>query len=347
MSSVTMTIIAAGLTAIAVIEAVAFFWWHRRWASATGAEAWIVKSIEGLGVSLSEEVRRLTARPNVVVLKDPITQVISVAAASVGVDRRLVGMTVTVESAAGRACLGGVTSYGVGAEKLFGQRRVNRRRREEEGVAFPLGTGSESAGALVVFGSPRVTYNLIHGRLTTLAKIAGPVIGRVVTERAAEERERIEEETGCPNRRALERVMGDHVGEHGSLMCAAIDQLPELVRATADATLRKVARRHVATLFAKSLRADDVPACVEREEFALFLPDTCLTDALGVAKRLGSTVSESVLDFGKQHKFSCSFGVASIPETVPSTGRLFAAAHSALANAKAGGPGRVVAANER
>ena len=70
-----------------------------------------------------------------------------------------------------------------------------------------------------------------------------------------------------------------------------------------------------------------------------------LTDALGVAKRLGS-VSESVLDFGKQRKLSCSFGVASIPETVPRTGGLFAAAHSALANAKAGGPGCVVAANE-
>ena len=158
--------------------------------------------------------------------------------------------------------------------------------------------------------------------------------------------ELIEKETGCSNRRALERALGDHVGEHGSLMCAAIDQLPELVRATADLTLRKAARRHVATLFTKSLRADDVPACVEREEFALFLPDTGLTDALGVAKRLGSTVSESVLDFGKQRKLSCSFGVASIPETVPSTGGLLAAARSALGKAKAGGPGCVVPANE-
>ena len=208
-------------------------------------------------------------------------------------------------------------------------------------MAVPLGTGSESAGALVVFGSPRVTYNLIHGRLTALAKIAGPVIGRVVTERAAEERELIEEDTGRPNRRALDRAMGDHVGEHGSLMCAAIDQLAELVRATADVTLKKVARRHVATLFAKSLRADDVPACVEREEFALFLPDTGLTDALGVAKRLESTLSEAILDFGKQHKISCSFGVASIPETVASTDGLLAAAQSALDKAKAGGPGCV------
>jgi GGDEF domain-containing protein len=341
-----MIIIAAGLAAIAAIETAALFWWRRRWASATGAEAWIVQSIEGLGVSLCEEVHRLTARPNVVLLRDPTTQVISVVAASAGADPRLVGMTVTAESAAGRACLGGVTAYGVGAEKLFGQRRATSRQREKHGVAFPLRTGSEPVGALVVFGSPRVTYNLMHGRLATLARVAGPVIGHLVRERTAAARELIDEETGCPNWRALERAMRDHIGEHGSLMCAAIDQLPELVRATADATLRKVARRHVAALFAKSLRADDVPACVEREEFALFLPDTCLTDALGVAKRLGSTVSESGLDFGTQRKLSCSFGVASIPETVPGTGGLFAAAHSALANAKVGGPGCVVVANE-
>ena len=305
-----------------------------------------MSSIKGLGVSLSEEVSRLTARPNVVLLRDPVTQVISVTAASPGVDRRLVGMTVTAESAAGRACLGGVTSYGVGAEKLFGRRRVISRRREKHGVAFPLSAGSESVGALVVFGSPRATYSLMHGRVTALTKIAGPVIGRVVSERTAEQRELIDEETGHPNRQALEQAMRNHVGEHGSLVCAAIDQLPDLVRATADAKLRQVARRHVATLFGKALRADDVPACIEREEFALFLPDTCLTDALDMAKRLGSTVTESILDLGKQHKLSCSFGVAAFPETVPSTSGLFAAAHSALANAKAGEPGCVVVANE-
>ena len=109
------------------------------------------QSVEGFGYTLADAALRLTRSPAVVVVRDPAMQTASVVAASIGTDRRLLGMTVAPTSAAGRVCIADVTAYATGAQELLGKIQANRRRREEQGVAFSLRDGRRSVGALVAF----------------------------------------------------------------------------------------------------------------------------------------------------------------------------------------------------
>ena len=60
------------------------------------------QSVEGIGYMLADAALRLTRSPAVVVVRDPAMETASVVAASIGTDRRLLGMTVSPTSAAGR-----------------------------------------------------------------------------------------------------------------------------------------------------------------------------------------------------------------------------------------------------
>ncbi len=77
------------------------------------------QTVKSLGVTLADAVLNTTRCPAVVVVLDPATQAASVVAASVGTDRRLLGMTVTPESSAGRACLSELMLYARGARDLL------------------------------------------------------------------------------------------------------------------------------------------------------------------------------------------------------------------------------------
>jgi diguanylate cyclase (GGDEF)-like protein len=231
-----------------------------------------------------------------------------------------------------------VTAYGKGPVGLLGCEQRDRRRRENRGVAFSLIEGSRSVGAIVVFAPPELVDRRMNDYLVSLGKQAGRVIGRALSAQVTEQRGLIDDITGQPNREGLEQALRDMVGTECSLVCADIDQLAEVDPGMVNAVLRQVA-----TIFRNTLRDYDVPARIEGEGFALFLPDTVLENAVKVADRVRVAVSESQLDLGRKHTFTCSLGVASVPDTVSDVNDLLTAAEAALEKAKAGGRNRVVA----
>ena len=299
---------------------------------------WLIpQTVEGIGFRLADTVRRVTRRLAAVIVRDPATETASIVAVSVGVDRRLLGSVVAPGSAVGRACVGDVTAYGMGVG-LLGCKRRDRRQREDQGAAFSLIYRNRSIGAIVVFAPPELVDRRMNDYLASLAKQAGRVIGRALSAQVTEHRGLIDDITGQPNREGLEQALRDMIGIECSLVCADIDQLAEVDPGMVNAVLRQVA-----TIFRNTLRGYDVPARIEGEGFALFLPDTVLENAVKVADRVRVAVSESQFDLGRKHTLTCSLGVASVPDTVSDVKDLLAAAEAALEKAKAGGRNRVVA----
>ncbi len=124
-----------------------------RQAQEVTAEWSVPKSPEALGFCLAEAAHELTGRPIAVVVRDSVMNAATIVATSTGADRRLLGVRIAPGSAIGRACVGGVRTHGSTASELFGERRRDRRERESEGVALPIGGEANSVGALVILGA--------------------------------------------------------------------------------------------------------------------------------------------------------------------------------------------------
>jgi diguanylate cyclase (GGDEF)-like protein len=294
------------------------------------------QTVESIGFALASGALETTRCPAAVVVRDPATHAATVVALSVGTDRRLLGMPVSPDSAAGRACDDDTTTYAVGVQRLLGDARTDRRRREEHGVAFSLSDGSRSVGALVVFASPEVIDNGTHDRLVGLARAAGDAIGSIVAARLAERLGLIDTVTGHPNRPGLEKAMRGSVSKQCSLICMGIEQVLQLDKVVVNTVLRQVA-----AILRSRLRDYDIPARVAGAEFALFLPDAPLNGAVIVADRVRTAVSKSKFDLNGAGPLTCSLGVASLPDTVSSVGDLLDAATEARKEARESGPNRI------
>ena len=303
-----------------------------------------LQSVEVIAFRLCEVVHGITGRTAAVVMRDPITQIAYVAAVSAGTDRRLLGLTVPPTSPAGRACMGAVRTVGMEGDDLFGRPPENRRRRERQGTAFPLRNKREGVGALVLFGPHKTLAATAKEKVDRLAQEAGPLLGQAAAIRSSEKWAMTDEVTGAHNRRSLEIEMHGRANEPCSLMCVDVDQFNEI----SDLFGRVIAAsvlRHVAAVFRHGLRDYDVPARIGEEEFALLLPDTAMSDALLVAERLRTSLSESPFRWKEgERMLTCSIGVASIPETVSEVDNLISAADSALYQARKHGRNRVSAA---
>ena len=298
-------------------------------------------SLEGLGFALCEAVRVVSGRPAAVVIRDPATSLATIVGVSSGADRRLIGRTAAPGSAAGKACSGDVPVVGLSAHELFGHRRMDRRRHEERGTAFPLRDGREGVGALVVFGSHETLDKEVRQRIMWLSVDAGPRLAAAASVRQAEARASKDELTGLANRRGLEQAMGAASGGPCAMLYVDIDHFKQLNdglgHAAGDAGLK-----HVARIFYRALREDDLPARVGGEEFALWLPGATLTEAQEVAERVRSAVEASRLELSAgEVKMTCSIGVAAVPGTVGRVANLHTAADAALYQAKSKGRNRV------
>ena len=299
---------------------------------------WLVpESIDAVAFGLCEVAHKLTGKPSAVVVRDPTTQIASVVAVSAGTDRRLLNTVVAPSSAAGRACMGDITATATGMKDLLGETRANRRVREERGAAFPLRNGHPGVGALVVFDLPDTVDSSLTDRIAAMAREAGPVMRGATAVRASEQRAHLDELTGQPNQRGLERAVQEHGVGTCSLLCVDIDQFDRLRE-----TARGAALRHAAIVFRSTLRDYDVSAHLREERFAIFLPDTPFHHAFTVADRVRVAIGKSLFNpGGAQRQLTCSLGVASVPETVPSLDRLIAGAVTALDVAKTEGTNRV------
>lgn len=308
----------------------------------TGAE-----SLEGMSFALCEAVRSETGRPAAVVMRDPGTMIASAVAVSQGIDRRLLGRSVTVGSAVGRACAGDIPVVGTSGAELFGHTMPDRRRRDEGGTAFPLRDGRQGVGALVVFGPHATLSTEARERIVAFAGDAGPHLAAAAHVRAAENRAMTDALTGLANRRGLERAMSDWSDSACALICVDLDHFKQLNdgfgHAAGDAALK-----HVARILRESLRDDDVASRIGGEEFALWLPGAALPKAEEVAERVRAAVERAILQWGGADiRLTCSLGLAGVPDTVSRPENLLGAADVALYRAKSLGRNRVETATRR
>ena len=185
-------------------------------------------TVTSIGSALAEAAYRLTRFPAAVVVSDPTTRIASVMAASVGTDRRLLGRTVALTSAAGRACLEDVTTYARDARELLGRSHADRRQREEHGIAMSLLDGHRSVGALIVFAPTDAVAPSKQEQLGKLAGHAGHLIGKNLAVQLSQQLGLIDAITGQPNGPGLEKAMLDSMSKQCSLVSMAIDEVSPL-----------------------------------------------------------------------------------------------------------------------
>ncbi|MBI2072588.1 MAG: GGDEF domain-containing protein [Gemmatimonadetes bacterium] len=303
--------------------------------------ATVPEALESVAFAVCEAARAASECPTAIVMRDPGSQAATIVAVSHGVDRRLIRSPVAPDSVAGRACMGDIPIVGMSGRELFGQLRADRRRREEQGGAFPLHDGRQGVGALVVFGRPDQLGGAAQQRLVSLAEENGPRLAMAAAIRAAETRAQTDELTGLWNRRALDRTLQSDQSAECALLLVDLDHFKKLNdnfgHAAGDAALR-----HVARVLRSTLREQDLAARVGGEEFALWLPNTPLERAREVAERVRQAVAEAKLYWaGAELSIACSVGLAGKPVTVGQTANLYAAADAALYRAKDNGRNRV------
>lgn len=296
--------------------------------------------MEGISFQLCGAALEVSGRSNVLVVRDSTTQVAYVGAVSARTDRRLLGAHISTTGAAGRACMSEVPIICASSEELLGILRKDRRRQIMGGVAFPLWDGRECVGALAVFGDYSTMEARVRDRIQWLVRNAGPRLGRATALRRAETRAMTDELTGLANRRALERAMHDHAGGLCSVLCVDLDHFKALNDGFGHAA-GDAARRHVAAILGRVLRSYDLPARVNGEAFALWLPGAPAGRAMEVADRVRDAVRGSLLEYGgAEIQITCSIGVASIPESVSRVDNLLSAGEVAMYRAKEAGRDR-------
>ncbi len=298
-------------------------------------------TLPAIASGLCDRARTISGRPTAVVIRDPQTQMASVVSVSNNADRRLIGVSVTPDSAVGRACMGdGAIAVGR-SDDLFGREPANRRRKTGEGTAYPLRDGRDGVGALVIFGPNEDLDPLVRERVLGLAIDTGPRFAAAAAVRAAEERADTDNLTGLPNRAGLDRAM--EYAPHGpcAVLCVDLDDFKkiddELGHAAGDAVLK-----HAARVFRGAIRDVDVAARVGGEEFVVWLPETDQKAAREVAERIRRTVADLDWEWaGAGVTLTCSIGVSARPETTSDIPSLIPTADAALDRAKRAGRNRV------
>ncbi len=293
-------------------------------------------TIESTGMALAAATARLTHYPSVVVIRDLTTKESSIVAASTGADRRLLGMTVSPDSVAARACISNVIGHASGIGELLGVSRPDRRKSEDTGVVWPLRDGDRAVGALVVFAPPELIDDSVRSQLDRLARHAGQLIGKQVAAEFARQVGLVDAITGQPNLPGLQKAMQESAPKRCSLVCIAVDQIMAL-----DVDRGNVILRQIASILRSNIRDYDISARAGVEEFAVFLPDGALDGAVVVADRVRSVVNETDFDLGRDLAMTCSLGVASIPDTVSAIDDLIGAASGARQEGRESGPNRI------
>lgn len=304
-------------------------------------------SLDSAAAAVCEAARELTGESAVVAVRDPNSRLVHILGVSSGGDRRLLTTSVSPDSAAARAITEATLVAGRSAGQLLGHFLPDRRRRREQGVAFPIYDGKETFASLVVFARPDVLLEQSREDVTAMLADVGPHFGHLVEMRAAERRAMTDELTGLPNRRGLHRVMATFQGEFAALLCVDIDHFKRLNDAhghpAGDAALR-----HLGRLLRGGLRERDLAVRMGGEEFALWLPETPLVEAREVAERVRSAIERTPAVWGGQTlPMTCSIGVAAVPDTTTDLANLYAAADAALYRAKTNGRNRVEVAERR
>lgn len=272
----------------------------------------------------------------------------AIVAVSGGLDNRLMGVEVPLDSQAGRALTDGLPVVGPRDEKVIAFGRGDRRREINGGIAVPIAQGGSVYGAIVAFGEPVMGARQAIALLTDEAKKFTGVLIPAYLAMAAARRAETDELTGLANRRSLSKAQArSGSGERASLIVVDIDHFKavndDLGHQAGDAALK-----HVARILRQTLRPRDTAARIGGEEFAIWLPGADQATGSEVAERLRTSVAGSPFRHaGAERVITISVGVASYPTPISALENLMGAADAALYTAKRAGRNQVVASPAR
>lgn len=147
--------------------------------------------------------------------------------------------------------------------------------------------------------------------------------------------------TGLANRRGMDSMLGvwQAEGRSFALIVLDVDHFKQ-VNDLYGHDIGDKALQELAALMREGSRAQDLLCRAGGEEFAMFLPDTSLDNALEIAERLRSAVAQHVFATGGH--LTVSLGIAHLPETSSSLADVLKSADLALYQAKHQGRNQAV-----
>jgi len=265
-----------------------------------------------------------------------------------GLDRRMRGIEIPLDSLAGRAFTDGLPVVASPDERVVTLSTGDRRRGMDGGIAVPIMQGSLVYGAVIAFGeAPAGNADAIEAT-TELIRKFGPVLVPAHAAMVAMRRAQTDELTGLPNRRAFSAALAGNTRERASLIALDIDHFKQ-VNDTLGHEAGDFALRHVSRIIRELVRwrDGDVAARIGGEEFAVWLPGASLGIAMEIAERMRAQIEATPFRYAMgDHRVTVSLGVTSFPDPIGAIQNLMNVADSALYQAKRGGRNRVVAGRQ-
>lgn len=303
-------------------------------------------SFEALAYALVERCALQVGLPCALIMRDGDGAPATIEAIAGGLDARLVGFLVPLDSPAGRAITEGIPVVGQENEPVVHATRGDRRRSVHGGIGVPVGVASRVVGAVVAFGEARDGAGRTVRAIEDLVARFAPRLVPAHAVAVAEKKAVTDELTGLPNRRALNRAIAQTGIERAALIILDIDHFKQ-VNDTLGHPGGDAALKHLARLLKEAVRGRDLAARVGGEEFAVWLPGSDLKLGREVADRLRQQVETSPFRHGgAERSLTISCGVSAFPLPIGHPGNLMATADAALYRAKRGGRNRVVASTE-
>jgi diguanylate cyclase (GGDEF)-like protein len=222
--------------------------------------------------------------------------------------------------------------------------------RGSERIEVPLQAGSVSFGSLMLFGDKFEDEDRMTA--VSLASHAVVALDNARLHRIVEQQALVDGLTGLPNRRQCEdRLAGelarvDRFGGPLAIVVADLDWFKDINdrygHPAGDSVLREFG-----TLLGETVRDVDLAGRWGGEEFLLILPGTNLEGGAEVAERIRIALRGQMMLAvdGTPIPVTASFGVAATPPAKTAS-ELFAAADSAMYEAKRAGRNRVQTAPE-
>jgi diguanylate cyclase (GGDEF)-like protein len=222
--------------------------------------------------------------------------------------------------------------------------------RGSERIEVPLQAGSVSFGSLMLFGDKFEDEDRMTA--VSLASHAVVALDNARLHRIVEQQALVDGLTGLPNRRQCEDTLAgelarvDRFGGPLAIVVADLDWFKDINdrygHPAGDGVLRKFG-----TLLGETVRDVDLAGRWGGEEFLLILPGTDLEGGAEVAERIRIALAGRMMVAvdGTPIPVTASFGVAATPPAKTAS-ELFAAADSAMYEAKRTGRNRVQTAPE-
>lgn len=295
-------------------------------------------------------VERCTVRvglPAALVMRERPGGPATITTVAVGLDPRLVGVPVELDSPAGRAITEGIPVVGAPDERVVDRSRGDRRRGQGGGIAVPVQQGGRIFGAVLTFGTPPSGAAEAVERLAEEVRKFAPVIIPAFAAAAASRRAETDDLTQLANRRGLSGAMArSGTPARAALLVLDLDHFKAVNDAhghpAGDAALKLVAK-----VLREAIRPRDTAARIGGEEFALWLPGADLEAGREVAERVRASIEQAQFrQGGNELPLTVSCGVAAYPAPIRAIENLMGAADAALYAAKRAGRNRVVVSSQ-